>query len=100
MMNFEGKTALVTGGSRGLGRAVCLELAGGGANVVFCYAGNDSAAQETVRAEEALGRVCGAPTVGCPPAVPIAVSGERIGREALALFRQYGVEAVKVVQST
>ena len=34
------------------------------------------------------------------PAVPIAVSGERIGREALALFRQYGVEAVKVVQST
>lgn len=58
------------------------------------------APQETVRAEEALGRVCGAPTVGCPPAVPIAVSGERIGREALALFRQYGVEAVKVVQST
>ncbi|MCI9331888.1 MAG: 3-oxoacyl-[acyl-carrier-protein] reductase [Oscillibacter sp.] len=54
-MNFEGKTALVTGGSRGLGRAVCLELAGGGANVVFCYAGNDSAAQETVRAVEALG---------------------------------------------
>lgn len=55
MMKFEGKTAIVTGGSRGLGRAVCLELAAGGANVVLCYAGNEAAAQETVRAVEALG---------------------------------------------
>lgn len=55
MMRFEGKTAIVTGGSRGLGRAVCLELAAGGANVVLCYAGNEAAAQETVRAVEALG---------------------------------------------
>ena len=55
MMNFEGKTALVTGGSRGIGRAVCLELAKGGANVVLCYAGNEAAAQETVQAVEALG---------------------------------------------
>nr|WP_325183293.1 3-oxoacyl-[acyl-carrier-protein] reductase [uncultured Oscillibacter sp.] len=54
-MNFEGKTALVTGGSRGLGRAVCLELAKGGASVVLCYAGNEAAAQETVREIEALG---------------------------------------------
>ena len=46
-MNFSGKTAIVTGGSRGLGRAICLELAKGGANVVFCYAGNETAAQET-----------------------------------------------------
>ena len=55
MMKFEGKTAIVTGGSRGLGRAVCLELAAGGANVVLCYAGNEAAAQETVRAVETLG---------------------------------------------
>lgn len=54
-MNFAGKTALVTGGSRGIGRAVCLELAGGGANVALCYAGNEAAARETVRAVEALG---------------------------------------------
>ena len=54
-MNFAGKTAVVTGGSRGLGRAICLELARGGANVVFCYAGNEAAAQETRNACEALG---------------------------------------------
>ena len=54
-MNFTGKTAVVTGGSRGLGRAVCLELAAGGANVVLCYAGNENAANETAAACEALG---------------------------------------------
>ncbi len=53
---------------------------------------------ERVRAEEALGRVCAAPTVSCPPAVPIAVSGEVIGPEALAWFRCYGVESVLAVK--
>jgi len=53
---------------------------------------------ETVPAEEALGRVCAAPTVACPPAIPIAVSGERIGKEAVALFRYYGVETVDVIR--
>lgn len=57
------------------------------------------APQESVPAEESLGRVCGAPTVSCPPAVPIAVSGERIGPEALALFRCYGVKRVDVLKS-
>jgi len=56
------------------------------------------APQETVPAQAALGRVCGAPTVACPPAIPIAVSGERIGREALALFARYGVETVDVLR--
>ena len=55
MMKFAGKTAVVTGGSRGIGRAVCEELARGGANVVLCYAGREEAARETVAACEALG---------------------------------------------
>ena len=54
-MRFTGKTAVVTGGSRGIGRAVCLELAAGGANIVFSYAANDDAAQETAAAVIALG---------------------------------------------
>ena len=54
-MNLTGKTAVVTGGSRGIGRAICLELARQGANVVLCYAGNEVMAAETVSACEALG---------------------------------------------
>ncbi|WP_293009440.1 MULTISPECIES: 3-oxoacyl-[acyl-carrier-protein] reductase [unclassified Oscillibacter] len=54
-MNFAGKTAVVTGGSRGLGRAVCRKLAQGGANVVFSYAGNTAAAQETLAELERMG---------------------------------------------
>lgn len=56
------------------------------------------APRETIPAAQSLGRVCGAPTVGCPPAIPIAVSGERIGPEALELFRRYGVERVEVLR--
>ena len=54
-MSLEGKSALVTGGSRGIGRAVCLELARRGANVAVNYAGNAQAAEETVEACRALG---------------------------------------------
>ena len=54
-MDLSEKTAVVTGGSRGIGRAICLELAGGGANVVLCYVGNEAAALETVSACQALG---------------------------------------------
>ena len=55
------------------------------------------APRETVNAAHSLGRVCGLPTVGCPPAIPIAVSGERITPEALALFAYYGIEQVEVL---
>lgn len=56
------------------------------------------APHRTVAAADALGRVCGAPTVACPPAVPIAVSGERIGPEAVALFKRHGVETVDILE--
>jgi len=56
------------------------------------------APHETVCAADSLGRICAAPTVACPPAIPIAVSGEIITKEAVELFRYYGVDAVEVVK--
>ncbi len=56
------------------------------------------ATQETIPAGSALGRVCALPTVSCPPAIPIVVSGEVIGPAALELFTAYGVETVSVVK--
>ena len=52
---------------------------------------------KVVPAEESLGCICGSPTVGCPPAVPIAVAGEEIGPEALELFARYQVTQVDVL---
>ena len=54
-MNLSQKVAVVTGGSRGIGRAVCLELARQGANVVLCYAGSAASAAETVEQCQKLG---------------------------------------------
>ncbi len=54
-MTLAGKTAVVTGGSRGIGREICLELARRGAGVVFSYAGNESAAKETLSLLEETG---------------------------------------------
>lgn len=51
----ENKVALVTGGSRGIGRACALKLAEAGVNVVINYAGNDEAAEKTVKDIEAFG---------------------------------------------
>jgi 3-oxoacyl-[acyl-carrier protein] reductase len=56
MIDLSGKTALVTGGSRGIGRAIVTRLATQGADVAFTYKGNAAAAAETVAAVEALGR--------------------------------------------
>lgn len=56
MSKVEGKVALVTGASRGIGRAIALALAEAGADVIVNYAGSAGAAAETVAAIEAMGR--------------------------------------------
>ena len=55
MKEFEGKTAIVTGGSRGIGRGIAERLADGGANVLITYAGNAAAAEEVVNSLTAKG---------------------------------------------
>jgi arginine/lysine/ornithine decarboxylase len=53
--------------------------------------------KETVPVEKALGRILAAPTVSCPPAVPILVCGERVEEDAIRCFRYYGRETCTVV---
>ena len=54
-MNLSGQTALITGASRGIGRAIAIRLAGEGADVIINYAGNAAAAEESAAKCEALG---------------------------------------------
>jgi len=55
MFDFTGKAALVTGGSRGIGRAIAVALARGKAKVALNYAGNEAAAQEAAALCEKAG---------------------------------------------
>ena len=55
MTKFKGKTAIVTGGSRDIGRAISIKLAAEGANVVVNYCNNKDAGDETVAEIEAAG---------------------------------------------
>jgi 3-oxoacyl-[acyl-carrier protein] reductase len=56
MIDLSGKSAVVTGGSRGLGRAIAIRLATQGADVAISYRGNEAAARETIAEVEACGR--------------------------------------------
>jgi len=56
------------------------------------------AEQEEISVENSLGRICAAVRVPCPPAVPIAVSGEKITCEHINIFKRYGISTVNVVK--
>lgn len=73
-----GKVALVTGGSRGIGRAVVERLAGDGMDVVFFYRGNAEAAQEAVAAVAAAGGRAEALQADVTDAAAVAQAVERV----------------------
>ena len=54
---------------------------------------------ERLPVSQCLGSVLSVPSVGCPPAVPILVCGEKIDRHALDCFRYYGIESCFVVKN-
>jgi 3-oxoacyl-[acyl-carrier protein] reductase len=82
MIDLSGKSALVTGGSRGLGRAIATRLAQQGADVCFSYRGNAAAAEETKAIVEGLGRK----TVAVQADVRDVAAAEALVRQALDAF--------------
>lgn len=55
-------------------------------------------AQEIVKIKNAVGRICASPTVSCPPAVPIAVSGEIITEEMVRIFEFHNIDSISCVK--
>ncbi len=53
---------------------------------------------EEINVEDALHRVCANPTVSCPPAIPIAVSGERISEKHIELFKKHNIDKINVIK--
>ena len=82
MIDLTGRTAVVTGGSRGIGRAIVLRLATQGADVAFSYRGNAAAAEATAEEVRALGRT--ALPVNADVSQP--ESAETLIKEALDAF--------------
>ncbi|MFO1540825.1 MAG: 3-oxoacyl-[acyl-carrier-protein] reductase [Chloroflexota bacterium] len=82
MLDLTGRSAIVTGGSRGLGRAIAIRLARQGADVCFTYRGNAEAAAETRARIEELGRR--ALAIAADVADPEAA--DALVKEALAAF--------------
>ncbi len=55
-------------------------------------------AHEIIDIKEAKGRICASPTVSCPPAIPIAISGQIITDKEIDLFKKYNIEKIEVVK--
>ena len=53
--------------------------------------------RETVSAEKAVGRICAAPSVSCPPAVPVLISGELVESTHVDIFKENGIFEIEVV---
>ena len=53
---------------------------------------------ETIPTTQAVGRIAASPTVSCPPAIPIVISGEEITNEVVKCLLHYGMDTVSVVK--
>src|SRR4030042_6436353 len=82
MGRLEGKAAVVTGGGRGVGRAICLAYAKEGADVVVNYATKDQPAQEVVEMIQKMGRKA----VAVKGNVAVKADVERIIQTAIDQF--------------
>ena len=87
MIELSGKSAVVTGGSRGIGRAIVLRLAQQGSDVAFSYKGNAAAAGDTLAAIEALGRR----GLAIQADVSDPEAADALVKEALAVFSKVDI---------
>src|SRR5215212_9073372 len=87
MMMLAGQSAIVTGGSRGIGRAIVMRFAQEGVDVAFTYASNEAAASEVASAVEALGRKA----IAIKADAASASESNDVVEKALAAFRKIDI---------
>jgi 3-oxoacyl-[acyl-carrier protein] reductase len=85
-LGLRDRVAIVTGGSRGIGRSICLALAAEGCNVVLCARG-----EETLRATEKEVAAAGARALGVIADVTVAADVDRLAGEAVKAFGRVDV---------
>lgn len=84
---LQGQTALVTGASRGIGRAIAITLAEAGANVIVNYAGNEQAANDVVKHIESLGRKA----IAIRANVGVTQEVDEMIKQSLAMFDELSI---------